>query len=64
VGKLLVVFGLAVAGIGVLMLIGLPLFRLPGDVRIERGNFSFYLPITTSILLSVLLTLLLTFFRR
>jgi hypothetical protein len=39
--------------------------RLPGDIHIERGNWSFYFPLTTSILLSLVLTLILTFlFRR
>ena len=33
--------------------------RLPGDIHIERGNFSFYVPLATSLLLSVVLTLLL-----
>jgi hypothetical protein len=42
-----------------------PLGRLPGDIHIQRGNWSFYFPLTTSILVSVLLTLVLTFlFRR
>jgi hypothetical protein len=63
-GKFLVVVGLAVAGLGLLVLAGLPLFRLPGDIAVKRGNFSFYFPIATSILLSILLTLLLALFRR
>ena len=63
-GKLLVVVGLVVAGLGVLMMLGLPLFRLPGDFAVRRGNFSFYFPLATSIILSIILTLLLAFFRR
>jgi hypothetical protein len=62
VGKALVALGLliALAG-GVLMLVGrVPwLGRLPGDIHIERGSFSFYFPLATSLLLSVVLTLLL-----
>ena len=63
-GKLLVVLGLVVAGLGLLMMLGLPLGRLPGDLSVRRGNFSFYFPLTTSIVLSILLTVLLALFRR
>ena len=63
-GKALVIVGLVVAALGGLMLLGVPLFRLPGDVAVRRGNFSFYFPLTTSILLSILLTLLFAFLRR
>jgi hypothetical protein len=42
----------------------LALGRLPGDIVIERDNFRFYLPITTSILISLLLTLILWLFRK
>jgi hypothetical protein len=63
-GKLLVFLGLALAGLGLLILWGLPVGRLPGDVAVRRGNFTFYFPIVTSILLSVFLTLLMYFFRR
>jgi DUF2905 family protein len=64
VGKLLVIAGLIIAALGVLMMVGLPLGRLPGDFTFRRGNATFYFPLTTSILLSVLLTLLLAFLRR
>lgn len=63
-GKLLVVLGLVIAGLGLLMMLGVPLGRLPGDFAVRRGNFAFYVPLTTSILLSILLTLLVTLFRR
>lgn len=43
---------------------GLPLGRLPGDIRIEGENGSFYFPITTSILLSVALTIVLNVIVR
>jgi hypothetical protein len=62
VGKALVALGLLIALAGVvLMLVGrVPwLGRLPGDIHIERGNFSFYFPLATSLVLSVVLTLLL-----
>ena len=63
-GKTLVLIGLAIAGIGLLVMLGLPIGRLPGDMIVRRGNFSFYFPLTTSIILSVILTLLLALFRR
>lgn len=43
---------------------GIPLGRLPGDIRIEGGNGSFYFPLTSSILVSVLLTILLNIISR
>ena len=60
-GKLLVVAGLMIAAIGALMWLGqsmrwFRLFRLPGDIAIERDGFSLYIPITSLILLSVLAT--------
>jgi Protein of unknown function (DUF2905) len=63
-GKLLVVAGLVIAGLGLLMMLGLPLGRLPGDFAVRRGNFAFYFPLTTSIVLSIVLTLLFSLFRR
>lgn len=63
-GKLLLILGLAIAGLGLLVMTGLPIGRLPGDVVYRRGNFTLYLPITTSILASLVLTLLVMLFRR
>jgi hypothetical protein len=63
-GRLLLVVGLIVAGIGLLMMWGVPLGRLPGDFSFRRGNATFYFPLTTSILLSIILTLLLAILRR
>jgi hypothetical protein len=63
-GKALVLIGLVLVGLGLLMTWGLPLGRLPGDFSVKRGNFSFYFPLTTSIIVSVLLTLLFALFRR
>jgi hypothetical protein len=62
--RVLIVLGLVIAGIGVLVSVGLPLGRLPGDLVVRRGSFTFYLPITTSIVLSVVLTLLFAWLRR
>lgn len=66
-GKMLLVMGLVVALVGVvLMLAGrVPwLGRLPGDIYVERGHWSFYFPLMTSIVVSVLLTLLFWLFGR
>jgi len=63
-GKTLVFIGLAIAGIGLLVMLGIPIGRLPGDIHVRRGNFSFYFPLATSIILSILLTLVLALFRR
>ena len=62
--KLLIVIGLAVAAAGVAMYLGFPLGRLPGDVVVRRGAFSFYFPLTTSVLASVVLTILFALLRR
>jgi len=63
-GKALVLVGLGIAGVGLLIVLGLPLFRLPGDIYFKRGNVSFYFPLATSILLSILLTVILAWLRR
>ena len=63
-GKTLVIVGLVIAALGVVVMLGVPLGRLPGDIAIGRGNFSFYFPLTTAIVLSIVLTLLLAWFRR
>jgi hypothetical protein len=64
VGKVLVLIGLGIAALGVLMMFGLPFGRLPGDIMIRRGNFTFYFPLATSIVLSILLTLFFSLFNR
>jgi len=63
-GKTLVVVGLIVTALGLLMMAGFPLGRLPGDFTIRRGGVTFYFPLTSSILVSVLLTLVFTLLRR
>ena len=63
-GRLLVVVGLIVAGAGLLMMAGLPIGRLPGDLTFRRGNATFYFPLATSIVVSIILTLLFALFRR
>jgi hypothetical protein len=63
--RLLIVFGLVLAAVGILLLVGarIPfLGRLPGDILVRRDGVTIYVPIVTSILLSILLTVLLNFF--
>ena len=67
IGRMLVVFGLLIALVGVaLVLVGRVswLGRLPGDIHIQRGNWTFYFPLATSLLLSVVLTLILWILGR
>lgn len=66
-GKFIVIFGVIVTVVGLVLWSGLGpkwLGRLPGDIRIEREHSTFYFPIVTCITLSVLLSLLLSIFRR
>jgi hypothetical protein len=64
VGKVLVIVGVAIAGLGLLMMAGIPFGRLPGDFAFRKGNVTFYFPLATSILVSTVLTLLFAFLRR
>ena len=66
-GRLLAIFG------GVILIVGISLWagvgagwlgRLPGDIRIERGNSAFYFPIVTCIVISIVLSLIISIFRR
>jgi hypothetical protein len=66
-GKLLIVLGAVIIliGIGLLFAHKIPYIgRLPGDIYLKRNNFTFYFPITTSVIASILLTLLLWLFRK
>jgi hypothetical protein len=66
-GKFVVVIGIITTLVGLVMWSGFApkwLGRLPGDIRIERGHSAFYFPIVTFIILSIVLSLLLSFFRR
>jgi hypothetical protein len=66
-GRALILFGVLLVALGLLFLLGskVPwLGRLPGDLYIHRGNFTFYFPLTTCILLSLVITLVLYLFRR
>jgi hypothetical protein len=69
-GKALIVFGLVVAGLGLVLwgASSVPILnrlgRLPGDIYVQRGNFTFYFPVVTAIIVSVVLSLLLALMRR
>ncbi len=66
-GKMLILFGVVLALLGGLLLLAgkIPfLGRLPGDIVIRRERWSFYFPLTTSIVISILLTLLFSLFNR
>ena len=66
-GKFLVMLGAIVLLLGVILWSGFApkwLGRLPGDIRIEREHSAFYFPIVTCIILSIVLSLLLSIFRR
>ena len=68
IGKSIIFIGIMIVIIGVVLLFSdrLPfnLGRLPGDIAIKKENFSFYFPITTSILISIVLSLLFYFFSK
>jgi hypothetical protein len=66
-GKILLVAGLVLAGIGLILVLSDKIGwigRLPGDIVIKRENFTFYFPLATCILISVVLTLLFWLFRK
>ena len=66
-GKILIFFGIIMIVVGGLFLFGskIPFIgRLPGDIAIQKKNFSFYFPITTSIIVSIILSFLMWLFSR
>lgn len=63
-GKLLIVAGLLIAGVGLLLTLGVPIGRLPGDIVLRRGNATLYFPIATCLVISVVLTLVAMLLRR
>jgi len=65
-GRMLILFGAVLVVVGLLLTVAgrIGLGRLPGDIVYRRGNFSFYFPLMTSILLSIVLSLLFWLFRR
>jgi Protein of unknown function (DUF2905) len=70
-GRMLVLLGVVLVVLGGMLWLGgalggkIPfLGRLPGDIHVQRGNWSFYFPLTTSIILSIVLTLIVAFLSR
>ena len=67
IGRLLVILGLIIAGLGLLLAFGpnIPLVgRLPGDIRIERENVRVFIPLGTMLLVSIVLTILFNLIGR
>ncbi|MDH3387530.1 MAG: DUF2905 domain-containing protein [Gammaproteobacteria bacterium] len=64
--KLLIILGLLVVAVGLAWpwLGSIPFGRLPGDIVIERDNFTFYLPLTTMVIVSLLVSLAIWFFHQ
>ena len=64
--KLLIVLGIALVLIGLAWpwISSMPFGRLPGDIVIQKENFTFYFPVTTMIIASVVLSLIVWFFRH
>jgi hypothetical protein len=63
-GKVLVLVGLLIAAGGALLWWGVPLGRLPGDFVVKRGAFTFYVPLTTSILISLVATAVMALLKK
>ena len=66
-GKTLIICGILLVVLGLILVLGdkIPwIGRLPGDIYIKRGKFTFYFPLMTSIIISLLLTLLFSLFRK
>jgi len=66
-GKLLILVGVLCVGIGVLLIVGdkIPWFgKLPGDILVKRGKFTFYFPLATCILISLILSLVFWLLRK
>jgi hypothetical protein len=69
IGRYLVVLGVVIVAFGVILMLAgkftdLKLGRLPGDIYVQRGNWRFYFPLATSILLSLILSFILWLFNR
>ena len=62
--RLLISVGVLLVIAGVLVKVGVPIGRLPGDIVIRRGSGTFYFPLVTCILVSIVLTVLAALFRR
>jgi len=66
-GKFLIIFGIIIVAVGILLLVTpkVPwLGRLPGDILIKKKNFTFYFPLVTSIILSIIITVLVNLLKK
>ncbi|WP_236915208.1 DUF2905 domain-containing protein [Clostridium sp. Cult2] len=65
-GRIFLTIGIVLVVIGVVFMVGekFGLGKLPGDIFIQKGNFTFFFPIVSSIIISIILTLLLNLFKR
>lgn len=66
-GKILIATGLVIVGIGILLVLTPKVSwfgKLPGDILIKKDNFRFYFPVTTCIIISIILTFLFYLFRK
>lgn len=66
IGKMILTLGIGLVIVGLVIMLGerFGLGKLPGDIFIKKGNFTFFFPIVSSIIISLLLTLILNLFRR
>jgi hypothetical protein len=67
IGKLLMIGGIVLLGLGAMLWLGgkIPgIGRLPGDITIKRGDFTFYFPLATCVLLSIILSVIMAWLRR
>jgi len=64
VARVLIVAGVVLVAAGILLKLGVPIGRLPGDIVVRKGNSTFYFPIVTCIVVSVVLTLISWIMRR
>ena len=63
-GRALIALGVILLAVGILVQAGVPIGRLPGDIIIRRGNSTFYFPLVTCLLASVILSLVMALLRR
>jgi hypothetical protein len=64
VGRVLIAAGICLVAAGIAVQFGLPLGRLPGDIIIRRGNGTFYFPIVTCLVVSVVLSIVVALLRK
>lgn len=64
--KSLIGIGILLIIVGIIMLVGgkLGIGRLPGDIYVQKGSFSFYFPLATCIIISIILSLIFSLFKR